>query len=382
MSFFTKKRIFILGFIFILLASIPLTVFIAQKQQETRSRATKATDLSFVEPTSGEPSSQTSPFKKNVNDIFNFDVVVNPGTNQVAFIKLDITYDSTKIATSAGTCSEAICVKQGIMSLINVEYKPGNILTTLSIEGNQTNIIQEISTIATITFKAIAPTSGGQTPIEFGNSTSVSSTSDSPLENVLSSTKPAFIAISEDGLTGTPSPTPIPGEGTINQVPICNALGIDREPSGTAPLSITFTATGRDADLNGKINKVTFNFGDGPVEDVTEAGGIGTNSVSIEKAHTFENPGTFQTSAILTDDKGAVSEISNCIQTITITSGTGEAGSESATPTVVPTSAPIAEEAESPIPTIGEVGPGGKVLGVGTAGIILTIIGGFLLFAL
>ncbi|MCL5970315.1 MAG: PKD domain-containing protein [Patescibacteria group bacterium] len=378
MSFFTKKRIFILGFVFILLATIPLTVYLVEKQQETRSRATKATDLSFAEPVSGKTSSQTSPFNKTVNDVFDLDVVVNPGTNQVAFVKLDITYDSTKVATSAGTCSQAICANESVMSLINVEYKPGNILATLSIEGNQTKIIQTKSKIATLTLKAIASTNGGQIPIEFGNSTSVSSTSDSPLENVLSSTNPAFIAISENGLTGTPSPTP-QGGGSVNQVPICNALGIDREATGSAPLSITFTATGRDPDLDGTINKVTFNFGDGPVENVTEAGGIGTNSVSLEKAHTFKNPGTFQVSAILTDDKGGISEIANCTQTITVTGAIAETSSGGAT--LTPTSAPIAE-AESSSPTIAQAGPSGKVLGIGTAGIVLTIIGGFLLFAL
>src|SRR5207249_2993580 len=92
-----------------------------------------------------------------------------------------------------------------------------------------------------------------------------------------------------NGLTGTRSPT---GTGGGNQPPVCNNLASDRETTGTALFSITDTANGTDSD--GTISKVTFNFGDGQVNDVTQAGSIGSNSVNVQIAHTYNTDGSYQ----------------------------------------------------------------------------------------
>jgi len=387
------KKLLLLGAVLILLVAIPLTVYLAQKQQETRSRATKATTLSFL-----PVSSQSTPIQKQVGQTTSLDVMMDQGTNTVSVVDLHIVYDPTKLATSSSstTCKESICNNPNAFPTVlnEARFTPGNIYITLGRipkSSNQsvdiTNTYQQTAKIATITFEAIASTT---TPVQisFGNATRVLSSADradAASENVLSSTSNAFIAIAA-GPSPTPTPTPVAGN---NQPPVCNALNVDRTLSGPAPFPITFTANGTDSD--GIINKVTFDFGDGPVQNVTEGGQIGTKSVSAQIAHTYNNSGTFKALAILTDDKGGISTSSAiCSQTITVTPSVGSGGgssSGSATPTPLPL--PTSTPTSTPIPTpiqqqlpIANPGPSNTIVGAGIVGAVLSIVGAILFFAL
>jgi hypothetical protein len=126
-----------------------------------------------------------------------------------------------------------------------------------------------------------------------------------------------------------------------------------------APFTTTFTASGNDPD--GIINKVTFNFGDSQVADITDAGVVGVATVSATTSHTYENAGSYQVSALMTDDLGAVSSQGSCTLTMNITA-------------ITPTASPTA--------TIEPPGPGTAILGLGAVMGILTFIGGLLFFAL
>lgn len=385
MNFFEGKKLILVGIIVVLLAAIPLTVYFLQQSQETRSRAQKATTLYFSTP--GQLTS-TASLQKNVGDTVPLDIVMDPGTNQVSFVKMTISYDATKLSTESGGIKQNDATFPSVLE--GPVYTDGTISMTLSIGADPTKIVQTPSKIATLTFKAKAVTNSTPTSVKFiDGETQVLSvaSSDEPSENVLASTRPISIAIAA-GSGATPSSSPSPTTSAVpttpqiaNTNPACSSLTLDRAPSGTAPFAISFTANGTDAD--GTISKVTFNFGDGPVQDVTQSGGVGTKNVSAQISHTYTNPGTYQASALLTDNRGGVSS-NTCTQSITVTakptSPAGAGGTPGTNPqnpaaTTAPTTAGVQ-------PTLAAPGASDTMLQIGVIGTILSIIGALTFFAL
>lgn len=338
------RKIFLFAFIAVLLIGIPVTIYLLQQQQDPRSRAEAATILTFT-----PESSATAPIQKSVGDDIPLDIFVDPGTNLVGFVKLEIQYDPEKIATAS---AEAFAPNAAVFPSIleGPEYTPGKITVTLSVGPDPTKVVQAKTKAATVTFKALSATGPGTpTLVSYGTETQALSIGgeDQASENVLSSSTPANIAIGGEGPTttvtippGTATPT-VPVTSTVaptsppvtppvdltptvstspssNVAPICSALTPDKSPSGTAPLVLNFGATGNDPD--GTISKVTFNFGDGQVADVTDpASGVGTASVSAQAAYTYNTAGTFTASAVLTDNAGGISASTSCTQTVTVT---------------------------------------------------------------
>ena len=376
MSLPSGKKLLLFGFIAVLLVVIPLTVYLVQQQQKTRSGAAPSTTLGF------NPASKTVA----VNDVVNLDVMMNPGTNQVSFVKLIINYDATKLATSAA--GAAICPQKpndalcpNVVAFPSVLqgpiYGPGTISVTLSIGGSPQNIVQAATKIASLSFQALVPTDPGTTQITIdsqqGQVLSIAST-DQFNENVLSSVSPATITITGAVASPTPTPTPAPtAEPTVSptpaptatpnaQAPTCQSLTLSGAATGAAPYSLTFTATGTSSAST--ISKVTFNFGDSAVQDVPQSGG--PSSVSVQASHTYNSGGTFVASASLTDALGNVSTSTTCTQTITVTA--------------TPTSTAIAQA--TPVPPLPPTGPDTKILAIGTIGTILSVLGILLFFAL
>lgn len=351
------KKLFLIGFLVVLLVGIPLTVYLLQQSQEVRTRAEKSTVISF-----SPDSTQVAPITKNVGDTIPLDITVDPGKNLVSFVKLEIQYDPEVLATDSANAFQANIT--AFPSVVEGPlYTPGKIAVTLAIGPDVTKAIQTKVKAATVTFKALKNTpTGTPTQVSFGVSPKTQVLSlgenDQASEDVLSSATPALIAIGGTAPTqpipsGSPTPTtevpspeptvetptavptlpvdvptatpttpqPTGGPGTPNTLPICNSLVSDRAASGNAPFAITFTANGSDTD--GTISKVTFNFGDGQQSDVTASGGIGTAAVNVQASHTYNNPGTYQATAILTDSASGVSTPNdNCKATITVSSTT------------------------------------------------------------
>lgn len=394
----SRKKLLLIGFIIIILIAIPVTIFLVKQQQDNRSKAEKATALSF------EPSSTlTSPLEKNKDDIINLDVIVDPGTNQnlVSFVRLELLYDPAKLATESATPQETPFKEEAsVLSVLEGPiYTPGKILVTLSVGVDPTKVIQTKTKIATLTFKAIDGTGDTPTEVSFGPTTQVLSAGgdDSSSENVLNfdNTLNAFIAVAGEvtNIT-TPTPTVTPsitpsvtptttgptstisatvtptgGAGTTNTAPACSTLTVDRSTTGTAPFSITFTASGTDSD--GTISKVTFSYGDGLVENVTQGGGIATSTVNASTAHTYQNAGSYTASVILTDNSGGVSS-GNCTQAITVeAAGSTSSGSTTSDPTSTTDTASLIA-----------TGPGEVFLGLGAVVGFLTFIGAALFFVL
>ena len=365
---FSAKKFFLIGFIVILLVGIPLTVYFLQQQQEVRQRAAPATTFSFV-----PDSSSSNPISKTVGDTIPLDINVDPGTNLVSFIKLEITYDPDKLATASGNAFQPNTTAFPT-TLDGPIYSPGKIAVVLSVGTDPTKAIKAAVKAATINLKALKET-GANTPTlvqytSVAQAFSVGST-DQASENVLSSTKPATIVIlASANPTQPPAPTaavPTAGPTSVNNsAPVCTSLAAD-VTSGASPLAVKFTVSGTDSD--GTISKATFNFGDGQVSDVTTGGGITTNSVNAELSHTYSSSGTFQATAILTDNGSGVSNTTNCSQTITVNGGGSNGGGGT---TVIATATP----------TLAPTGSTEVIMGIGAVATFLMIGGGLLFFLL
>src|SRR5579885_144271 len=404
------RKFFLIGFVVVLLVGIPLTIYLLQQQQEQRSRAQKSTNITFS-PT----SSQTAPIQKQVGDTIPLDVMIDPGQNLVSFVKLEIQYDPTILATASANAFQANTVafpgqEEGPI------YSPGKIELTLSVGPDPTKAIQQVTKAGTITFKALANTpTGTPTLVTFGPDTQVLSlgSNDQFSENVLSSAEPATVVIGATSLSGTPTTsviptatpavsqiptgTPVPtqtpapttalsetpaptgtGSASTDQPPVCNSLSVDRATTGTAPFSLTLTANGTDPD--GTISKVTFDFGDGQQSDVTTAGGIGTNAVNVQISHTYNNPGDYTASAILTDNNNQQSSPSaSCQQTITVQSSTGGGTTGGGSTS---TASPTLLSQTSLTPTIGATGSTAQVIGIAGVAVAFIVGGGLLFFLL
>lgn len=383
MSLGKKQKFLIFGFVAVLLVAIPLTVYLLQQQQSLQQQAAAATNLSF-EP----PSTQTAPIETSVGEQVDLNLMVDPSTNLVSIVRVEINYDPGKlepIQTGAFTHNPAVF--PGFLQGPIYDKTAGKIAGVLSID-TPTKAIQTKISIGTISFKAKAATGTTPTKVDYTTQTQVFSagSGDQHGENVLAGHTPAFIAIAGDEGTPTPEPTltdepiptsdpnatPTPGEpntGSPNENPICESLNTDRETTGTSPYSIAFTAVGSDTD--GNITKVTFNFGDGPVQNVTEAGGIGTSSVSAQISHTYESVGTYVASAVMTDDRGGTSASGSCSQTITVNAG----------PTTPPGTGGN-QPLTTPAPDQMQTGPGDILLGIGAVVGALAVLGGLLFFVL
>lgn len=350
MKLFTNKY-FILGNVFLVLIALPLTLFFLRKQQELRGRAAPTTKLSFF------PDS----VKAGPGQEFSVDAMVNPTQNVVSIVDMHVTFDSQKL--------EIVSIKPNDIAfpvtLRGPTYETGKANISVNIGAEVTKAISTQTKVATLTFKVKPEGTKGNTNVAYNAEKArvfSLSTDDQPGENVLASTSPLTVTVQDVAITPTPSvsptvtpagPTPTPS----NRAPVCTGLATNQGTTGAAPFIVVFTVNGNDVD--GVINKASFNFGDGVTQDMTVGGGIGTNAVSVQVNHTYNTAGNYQASAVLTDDKAAIS--ASCLLTITVQS------QAVASPTKTPTIAP----------------PGSTTTTLGIIGaVVITIIGGAVLLFL
>lgn len=203
-----------------LVISIPLTLFVLQRPQENRSRASASTTLSF-----SPNSTASSPIAKKVGDNVSVDIMVDPGTHMVTFIKFQVRFDPAKIALEGNQAF--VLNRDAFPSIVEGPVITNDSLAaSVSIGGDPTKAITKVTKLGTINFKAIAPTNNQNTLVTFttiSQALSAAST-DQAGENTLSTTNPANISIANStpsttpGLTGSPSATLTPrptGTSTI-----------------------------------------------------------------------------------------------------------------------------------------------------------------------
>lgn len=358
------KKILLFGFVVVLLIAIPLIIYLVS-QQKTQTSAVPATSLSLT------PSTQTV----NVGANTNFDVIIDPGTNTISFVKVYINYDATKLATEgAGFIPNTTAFQSVVQGPV---FEPGTISFTLSIGANAPTITSSTK-IGTLTFQALSTPETGATQVTFGNQTQVLSvgTTDQFNENLLLKTSLATINITAPVLSPTPTislplitPTITPVQNATSsgvslaapasaaETPVCFSFTADRALTGIVPYNVNFTLIGTSS---ADILKATYNFGDGQIKELTQADGIGQTSVNALTSHIYNSSGTFSAFGTITDVNGAVSQVGTCTLILTINPSDGSVASNSG----VPNPSPLPPTGPSNFITFGVVGFFIALLGV------------------
>ena len=415
------KRFLIIGFILILLVAAPLAAYFLLKQNtNNQSHANPASSLLF------EDIAQPVVVGQQFQAVVDVNPSSNGTTNAVSFVKLTISYDGSKLSATNNSLVPSAAFQTELDGPTNTCTGTNNtqctITATLSIGSDPTKAVTSQTPVATITFTAIAPTdANAPVPLDFvqGQNQILSlASTDQPAENVFTrgiSTSITIISVAQ--ASGTPTDTPYPnqptdtpyptgtqatptdtpppsggGGGTQNQAPVCSNLTVTQDTTDNTGMTYQLTAQGSDSD--GTISKITFNFGDGAVQDVTSGNTIGTNSINESAKHTYTAAGTYTVSALLTDNQGAISSTSSCQKSINIAtngSTTSTTGNTNSTGTTTDTPTPnTLAQANTPTPTsipanpknIPATGPGETIIGIGLAGAALAGLGVFFLMGL
>lgn len=207
----SNRKKFLLGLVvLVLVLSIPLTVFLLQRQQQTQSKASASTTLSLVSASSNVAVG---------SDVY-VDIMINPGTNAVTFIKNQISFNPTIFQLSStapympNTTSFPVVIEGPIVA-------SNSVFLSVSIGNDPTKVVTQTKKVGTLHFKAIKSTA---TPsnFSFGSNTLVLS-SDSTTQsnqNALSTTIPLSLTVSgpspTPGSTGTPTPATQSAQFNLN----------------------------------------------------------------------------------------------------------------------------------------------------------------------
>ena len=202
------KTQLLIGSLLVILAAIPVSLLLTQEPQDTRTRATASTTLTYAPNTTS-----SAPLQKNVGDPVAVDIIVNPGSNLPSLVRLEMAYDTTKfqLASSPFTVNTA-AFPTTIEGPVILE---GRVLISLSIGSDATKAIQTSTKVGTLNLIAKAPTTSSPTQVSFGTRSQVLSLAknDEATENVLATTQPSYITIASPASPTTiavTSPTVVP----------------------------------------------------------------------------------------------------------------------------------------------------------------------------
>lgn len=247
-----KLAVIVVGIL--LLAAIPLTVFLVGQRQELRKKAAPATTLSLA------PATVT----KKVGETFTLDVQLDTGENQVVAAELHIVYDPAKL--------EAQTIANGPLFpriLASGTVDRGTASITVGAEGSAKPVTGG-GIAASVRFKALDKTDA-PVSVRFAANTFVGSLGEGAT-NVLVGTRPATVTITADtvsqpapsqpatpsaqGFSGSLTPTPAPSLGASGSAqasssavqilsPVKNGSVADTKPTfrGKAAPGATVTLT-------------------------------------------------------------------------------------------------------------------------------------------
>ena len=237
----------------VLIIGLILTLFSVRQRQDDRSKAQASTTLSLSPSTTS-----TSPLVVTPNNQVVFDIMINPGTNAVSFVQLELLYDSLKFGPSGTTPIFQQNTTVLPATLEGPNYTSGRVTVSMSIGNDATKAITTPVKVGTLTFQTLAVTNT-PTQITFGSLSKVLSvgSSDQSSENVLASTSPAFISILAPTPTLTPTPTPLP---TATPTPTRTPTPL---PTNTPTPLPTFTPTPTPTPLPSKLGLTIFLHGIG-----------------------------------------------------------------------------------------------------------------------
>ncbi len=192
------KKIGLLLVVVLMLAAIPVTVFLVGKNQEIRKRAAPATSLSL------SPAS----ISKKAGDIFSLEVAIDTGSNQVVAAELHLVFDPAKLEAQTITNGSLFpnILASGIVDRGTASITVG--------AANATKPVTGTGTVAVVKFKALEKTDA-PVAIRFAANTFVGSLGEGST-NVLTGTTPATVTIAQAGEAGGIPPAATPS-GTLAQ---------------------------------------------------------------------------------------------------------------------------------------------------------------------
>lgn len=202
-----RRKIFAFFIAIFIIVGLVITIFLVQRVQEIRSRAEKATVLSLSPPNQSVEKGERAPLE----------VKIDPGVNQVSFIKFIVKFDSNKLTLTKDDFS--LNQSANLQIVQTPAQGNGELTVTLSVGPDPTKIIQSPTTLGVLNFlvKDVGGISGS-TQITFDETkTQVRSIGEIDVftENVLLSTIPATITIG--------GPVCSPNVGTCSWDPVDGA---------------------------------------------------------------------------------------------------------------------------------------------------------------
>ncbi len=233
--YFKKHRLTSIGILVLAILVIPIMTYIS-KPHDSRSRASAASILSF------SPTSSTfTPIQKKVGDPVALDVMLNPGTNAISILKLDVQYDPNYFLPGSNPIVINTSAFTTIVEGPVVNANNGEIIVTLSVGTDPTKAIKTSTKIATINLLANAKTNGGTVSVTFGSQSQAFSVApgDQATQNVLATAMPAYFNIAAStGGGGGGGPTTSPSNSP--SVIIDNPTDFPTQSVSLAPGDIAF----------------------------------------------------------------------------------------------------------------------------------------------
>jgi hypothetical protein len=203
------RNVLLFTLLLLLLIGVPITLSLVQKQQETRTHAAGGTTLSLIP----EPGPSSS-IQKTVGDSIPIDLMIDPGSNAVTFVKFQVKYDPTKLQPVANN-SFTLNTLKFPTSIEGPIVGNDTVSQSVSVGSDPTKVIRTVTKVGTFNFKAIASTADTPTTVSFTTISQVLSSgpNDQAGENVLANVSPATISIVN--IAGSPTPTDMPSPTTI-----------------------------------------------------------------------------------------------------------------------------------------------------------------------
>lgn len=187
------KKVILIFVAILMLAAIPVTVYVARTRQELQAKAAPATTLAF------SPANTS----KKIDDVFSLEIRIDTAQNQVVAAELHITFDPQKLEAQSITNGQLF---PNILASGQVEAGAASITVGAA---SATTPATGTGTAAVVKMKALAATTS-PVSVRFAPTTFVGALGENAT-NVLVGTTPATITITGTTVTLTPTPTQIPG---------------------------------------------------------------------------------------------------------------------------------------------------------------------------
>jgi hypothetical protein len=156
------KKLLVIFLIIFFFVGMGATIYMVQKQQETQSHAQKATVITLTPPNQSAAAGEEA----------SLDVSLNPGTNQVTFVKLNIKFDSDKFD---GSGVEFIANPNSPLQMASggfTNVSDGEVSVVLQIGADPTKVIQQTTTIGTFNLPIKSDAAAGTTTININKQAS------------------------------------------------------------------------------------------------------------------------------------------------------------------------------------------------------------------